>query len=60
MHCQTFTACRYRVIAPDLRGFGGSYRANNEADYNVYHIATDVINLINHYGEKKVRYLLRL
>jgi pimeloyl-ACP methyl ester carboxylesterase len=37
-----------------LRGYGGSSSPANEADYNLYHVGTDVVNLIELLGEKTV------
>jgi len=43
----------YRVIAPDLRGFGDSSRP--ETGYNTFRVATDIVELADHLGIERFR-----
>ena len=45
----------YRVIAPDLRGFGDSDRPPNVADYTVSHSVDDVLGLLDILGVEQFR-----
>jgi pimeloyl-ACP methyl ester carboxylesterase len=40
----------YRVIAPDLRGFGGSAKPENVDDYNFLATVGDITGLLDHLG----------
>lgn len=53
-HQITFLANQgYRVIAPDLRGFGDSEAPQSSTSYSVAHIAGDIISILDHFGEEK-------
>lgn len=43
----------YRVVAPDLRGYGGSDRPKEVEDYGVEHLAADVAGLVHALGAPK-------
>jgi pimeloyl-ACP methyl ester carboxylesterase len=45
----------YRVIAPDLRGFGQSAKPAATADYHLQHVLGDVLGLLDHFALPKVR-----
>jgi pimeloyl-ACP methyl ester carboxylesterase len=44
---------RLRVLAPDLRGFGGTERPSKVSTYDLDMLSEDVIGLISAMGEKK-------
>jgi pimeloyl-ACP methyl ester carboxylesterase len=43
-------AAGYRVLVPDMRGFGGSDAPAAVEDYSVTHLTADVVGLIDHFG----------
>ena len=43
----------YRVVVPDIRGFGESGKPANVADYTVLHCAGDVVALLHALGERQ-------
>lgn len=43
----------YRVVAPDLRGYGGSDRPKDVDDYGVEHLAADVAGLVRAMGAER-------
>lgn len=43
----------WRVIAPDLRGYGGSSRPSRKDDYHINHLVEDVAGLFNAVGAKR-------
>lgn len=45
----------YRVIAPDLRGFGDSDKPADVDSYNILLIAGDVLGILDHLGIQKAR-----
>lgn len=45
-------AAGYRVIAPDIRGFGESGKPERTADYTLMHCAGDAIGLLRALGEE--------
>ncbi|XP_078148852.1 epoxide hydrolase 3-like isoform X1 [Carex rostrata] len=47
-------ALGYRVIAPDLRGYGDSSVPNGAASYSALHVVGDVVALIDSLGQEKV------
>lgn len=47
-------AAGHRVLAPDLRGYGGSDRPGDVADYAVPHLLADVVGLLDHLGLSRV------
>lgn len=54
-HQITFLANQgYHVVAPDLRGYGGSDSPISPISYTVIHIVGDLIGLLDHYGEQQV------
>lgn len=40
----------YRVVAPDMRGYGASSRPEAVDEYDIMHLAGDLVGLIRHYG----------
>lgn len=48
-------AAGYRVIAPDLRGFGLSEMSQRVADYHISNLVKDVVGLLDILGVSKVR-----
>ena len=44
----------YHVVAPDLRGYGGSDSPISPSSYTCLHIVGDLIGLLDHYGEQQV------
>src|SRR3954470_22197856 len=43
-------ASRFRVVAPDLRGYGGSDKPKGVAAYRTSVIAADIVGLIRAFG----------
>jgi pimeloyl-ACP methyl ester carboxylesterase len=43
-------AAGYKVVAPDMRGYGASDRPEAIEDYDIFHLVGDVVGLIRHYG----------
>jgi pimeloyl-ACP methyl ester carboxylesterase len=43
----------YRVFAPDMRGYGRTDSPPRSSDFTVYHHASDMIALLQHYGLTK-------
>jgi pimeloyl-ACP methyl ester carboxylesterase len=43
----------YRVVAPDLRGYGRSDRPDRISAYDIAHLVEDVVNLIHALGERE-------
>lgn len=46
---------RYRVVAPDLRGYHLSGRPSGVGEYSSEKVAGDIVHLLDHLGEQKVR-----
>src|SRR5689334_23939148 len=46
-------AAGYRVIAPDMRGYGGSDRPPNVEDYDIMHLSGDMVGLLDAYHADK-------
>lgn len=46
---------RFRVIAPDLRGYNLSGRPSGVNEYSADKVAGDIVHLLDHLGEEKVR-----
>src|SRR5664279_3055261 len=46
-------AAGYHVIAPDMRGYGGSDRPPAVEDYDIEHLSGDIVGLLDALGEKK-------
>src|SRR5881275_2183306 len=42
----------YRAVAPDMRGYGDSAAPADPALYSQFHIAGDIVGLIDHLGEQ--------
>ena len=42
----------YRVVAPDVRGYGGSDKPHDVETYDMFHMMADVIGLIDAFGER--------
>lgn len=45
----------YHVVAPDLRGYGDSDSPLNPNSYTIFHIVGDLVGLLDHFGQQKVR-----
>jgi pimeloyl-ACP methyl ester carboxylesterase len=43
----------FHVVAPDMRGYGGTSQPKNVDEYNVYRLAGDALALIQHLGYTK-------
>lgn len=43
-------AAGYRVVAPDMRGYGGSDAPAAIEDYTILHLAGDLVGLLDHLG----------
>lgn len=43
----------YRVVAPDMRGYGDSDCPRDPASYTVFHLVGDLIGLLDELGEKQ-------
>lgn len=43
-------AAGYHVIVPNQRGYGNSSRPTDVADYDIEHLAGDLVALLDHYG----------
>jgi pimeloyl-ACP methyl ester carboxylesterase len=46
----------YRVLAPDLRGYGGSTLSKEVADYGSDKLTADLCGLLDHYGYEKAHF----
>jgi pimeloyl-ACP methyl ester carboxylesterase len=46
-------AAGYRAVAPDQRGYGRSSRPDRVADYDIVHLAGDIVGLIDAYGAER-------
>jgi pimeloyl-ACP methyl ester carboxylesterase len=47
----------YHVIAPNQRGFGNSLRPAEVTDYDIVHLTSDLIALLDHYGYEKATFI---
>lgn len=43
----------FRVVAPDMRGYGATDAPANVEDYNITEIAADMVGLVDTFGEEK-------
>src|SRR5699024_1160469 len=41
----------YRVVAPDMRGYGRSSKPSRVDDYRVTELVADLVGLVDHYDE---------
>lgn len=46
-------AAGFRVVAPDMRGFGESDAPAEINDYDIEHLANDMVGIIDNYGEQQ-------
>ncbi|MDP3738776.1 MAG: alpha/beta hydrolase [Hyphomonadaceae bacterium] len=46
-------AAGYHVVAPDMRGYGGSDKPQAVEDYDVNHLSGDIVGLLDALGEEK-------
>jgi pimeloyl-ACP methyl ester carboxylesterase len=46
-------AAGYHVVAPDMRGYGGSDRPPNVEDYDILHTSGDIVGLVDAMGAEK-------
>ena len=44
-------AAGYRVVAPDMRGYGGTDKPLDVQDYDIHHLCADITGLIDALGE---------
>ena len=54
---RAFAARGYRVIAPDMRGYGGSSRPTEVAGYDVLSLGQDLVGLLNAYGQEQAVFI---
>ena len=47
----------YHVIAPNQRGYGNSSRPSEVTDYDINHLAGDLVALLDHYGYKDATFV---
>lgn len=47
----------YHVMVPNQRGYGNSSRPNEVTDYDIEHLAGDLIALLDHYGYKDATFV---
>jgi pimeloyl-ACP methyl ester carboxylesterase len=45
-------AAGYRVVAPDMRGYGKSAKPAAVEDYDIHHVSADVVGIVDALGEK--------
>jgi pimeloyl-ACP methyl ester carboxylesterase len=43
----------YRVVAPDMRGYGATDAPPNVEDYDIVQLAADMVGIVDAYGEKQ-------
>ncbi len=46
-------AAGYRVVAPDMRGYGGTSAPKDIGAYTIFHLVGDVVALVEALGEKQ-------
>lgn len=46
----SLVAAGYHVIVPNQRGYGNSSRPNRVTDYDLSHLTSDLVALLDHYG----------
>jgi len=52
-HIVALASAGYRVVAPDMRGYGSTTAPASEEDYDIVTIAADLIGLLDALGEEK-------
>jgi pimeloyl-ACP methyl ester carboxylesterase len=50
-------AAGYHVIVPNQRGYGNSSRPEGVADYDIEHLAGDLVALLDHYGYRDATFV---
>ncbi|MET3901425.1 pimeloyl-ACP methyl ester carboxylesterase [Devosia sp. UYZn731] len=50
-------AAGYHVIVPNQRGYGSSSRPDNVTDYDIGHLAGDLVALLDHYGYQNATFV---
>ncbi len=50
-------AAGYHVIAPNQRGYGNSSRPADVTDYDIQHLAGDLVALLDHYGYRDATFV---
>jgi pimeloyl-ACP methyl ester carboxylesterase len=50
---EALAAAGFRVIVPDLRGYGGSGKPTEVEDYSLLHVAGDVAAVLDHLGVER-------
>ena len=50
-------AVGYHVIAPNQRGYGNSSRPSEVTDYDIEHLAGDLVALLDHYGYQDATFI---
>jgi len=48
-----FSNAGYRVVAPDMRGYGKTHSPENPDDFDIVTLAADMVGILNAYGEEK-------
>lgn len=43
----------YRVVAPDMRGYGATNAPSNVEDYDIVQLAADMVGIVDAYGEEQ-------
>ena len=43
----------YRVVVPDMRGYGGSDKPTDLEAYDMVHLMGDILGIIDSFGKKK-------
>jgi pimeloyl-ACP methyl ester carboxylesterase len=46
-------AAGYHVVAPDMRGYGGTEAPHEISAYSIFHLVGDIIGLLDHHGVEK-------
>lgn len=50
---RALAAAGYRAVAPDMRGYGGTERPTDPAQYTLLHLVGDMIGLLDALGERR-------
>src|SRR5690606_29538257 len=50
-------AAGYHVIVPNQRGYGNSSRPDDVTEYDIVHLAGDLVALLDHYGYREATFV---